>query len=1625
MDGTLPRGTSAPKKTFGFKNKRTKKQKKATPFVKSSITISEYAQGCISLGTIRSVEDDAVYVDLPGGNKGVLLFTEVNDYFLQNLQKAVEENKTSLQTLTDFFKVDSYLMAVVLSAGTNPVELSIRPSLINIGIPVCENSVFYAAVKSKEDNGFLLDIGNDGFNCFLPEKDADGKKRSLKIGQPIFVKVIKADKDSKIARFDLIDSSEYFPSVDESTPQFDVIRPYSVIDSVVKSNPPSGALKLLVGGTFNGVCSKFSWPAGLNQGDSVKARPILIDPAQKTLWMSTIPSIVMGARPHCFNVRLGEIVEADVLRIRSGIGIECNYIKDGKESRIFIDIENTEADSSIAAGDKHTIRIIERRPIDDILFAADDKETLNLEVFCVEDAIVGHIYDGTVVQLHPKFGAFVKISKFLTGLAPLAYCDDTSKLQKGTEVKAIVLSKENGQLRLALKEKLINSHYMRILTLDDVRKLIHAREIYETKTSELNENQQNESTATEENELKSLRKNQYTHVIVKKVVKSGMIVEMFNGLVAMIPAQYLPIQHGSDVSKIYQPGHVLRARVVTLDGDKINCSVTATDDVILQLGLEITVKIIGFTSDAVQVQLPSKYGQFNAIIPNTHFSDNLDLSQRIRDCMTIGKKLRGVLLRLPGISAPAVLTRKQAFKQFVNLIPRSNDEMSVSQTYFGYVNAVQPYGSFISFFGRASGLIHNQQLRRGETVNAYVQKADNGHISLTIPAEFGESELYIKNYLYDSNHNFKPPFDGLDVEIKEPPEALGSQYLYNLPNNWKGVSIIKALEGETLQVAYFDYVSNTAILDRFDVGALEIAPGTDIKATVVGVIEPVIVAKYENHIVLAPTNNYNNHSSYSDYVKIASEISLTTTEPYNNTLIGIPSYLTNAELSNKVDAEITAIGTTFANLRLRDGRSAKIHRSQINANAKEGDIIKGQLLTGNKSNYVVTDPTSPQHFEDFKVGMSVTGFVTKVVSDFLQLSLSPFTKGTIHAMQLSASDRKLISKPLQENFSEGDRIEGFVIGENQGFILVSAINPSQSTQVHFARVLHVKPGDYAEVSLGMNDRRYIDVTDVSDDFKFNPLRSFKEGQVIDVCLIPGDEKHVSTRQSAFEGNFPTVEIKEGKVMQGYVSHHSDGYLLVRLSRGVTGKLSRNKIADSYIKNPQDLFPDGSVVTVKIESISKDGTKISLSSRRSDIEGKLLTFEDIKVGDKLNGFITGCNEHGVFVTLMDYHKISGLVHRSNLDNHDPLEWQTFINSRAQVEVEEIDPEKKRINLKLVELQTNTENKSSESESDESSSDEENQEQLNEIDLDFDDNQEPDNDTEVIQRKLKLSEKEIAQLEANQLKPTIPKNAQEFNRMVSAAPSSSYLWVKFIEFYYANGNIEEAKATCERALEKIPIGETSEKINVFISYINLSVLTASKEHFIEDIKDLVLKAAQSTDKARIWSHFGVFVSAQRPEFETDAWKLALKHCKGNLDVWVRYLETLMNEGKFQFAREEQKRGFNSFEAMGLEDRWKLVERFGILEFRNGNVEHGRTVFENLLKAKQNQFDYWNIYADMETKYGDANHARAIYDRLAHTDLNANRMRATLKKWMNFETLHGDDPSRKAHIKQIAIEYRARNQ
>jgi len=135
--------------------------------------------------------------------------------------------------------------------------------------------------------------------------------------------------------------------------------------------------------------------------------------------------------------------------------------------------------------------------------------------------------------------------------------------------------------------------------------------------------------------------------------------------------------------------------------------------------------------------------------------------------------------------------------------------------------------------------------------------------------------------------------------------------------------------------------------------------------------------------------------------------------------------------------------------------------------------------------------------------------------------------------------------------------------------------------------------------------------------------------------------------------------------------------------------------------------------------------------------------------------------------------------------------------------------------------------------------------------------------------------------------------------------------------------------------------------------------------------------------------------------------------------------MKAGKFSDAREQLRRAIESFGATGSPKQWKLQERFAVLEFRSGNAEHARTLFDALLESRPKQFDFWCVYADMEAKWGDADHARNVYDRMAKLRLSPERMRTALKKWIDFETRNGNDPKRKAYIKQIALEYKAQQQ
>jgi len=101
---------------------------------------------------------------------------------------------------------------------------------------------------------------------------------------------------------------------------------------------------------------------------------------------------------------------------------------------------------------------------------------------------------------------------------------------------------------------------------------------------------------------------------------------------------------------------------------------------------------------------------------------------------------------------------------------------------------------------------------------------------------------------------------------------------------------------------------------------------------------------------------------------------------------------------------------------------------------------------------------------------------------------------------------------------------------------------------------------------------------------------------------------------------------------------------------------------------------------------------------------------------------------------------------------------------------------------------------------------------------------------------------------------------------------------------------------------------------------------------------------------------------------------------------------------------------------------ISKFGQLEFRHGNAERGRTIFENLLSHYPKRVDIWSVYIDMEQKFvGDLEAIRHIFDKATSLFLSAKKMKFLFKRYLTFEKQHGNAAGIEK-VKRKAQEYLA---
>ncbi|KYQ92172.1 HAT repeat-containing protein [Tieghemostelium lacteum] len=294
--------------------------------------------------------------------------------------------------------------------------------------------------------------------------------------------------------------------------------------------------------------------------------------------------------------------------------------------------------------------------------------------------------------------------------------------------------------------------------------------------------------------------------------------------------------------------------------------------------------------------------------------------------------------------------------------------------------------------------------------------------------------------------------------------------------------------------------------------------------------------------------------------------------------------------------------------------------------------------------------------------------------------------------------------------------------------------------------------------------------------------------------------------------------------------------------------------------------------------------------------------------------------------------------------------------------------------------------------------------------------------VEKKKLKLEKSKTREKNEKEIKEkedllseqnSAPESPQDFERLLLGSPNSSYIWVQYMSFYLGLSEINKAREIGERALKKILPNQMVEQRNVWLSLYNLENLFGSAE----TLMTLFKRSIQYQDpKTMYLSMLSILDNTEKYDKLETYFQMAIKKFKYSAKIWCRYAEYLLKVGKHDVFSQITSR---VIELLPKKKQIKVISKFGQLEFKQGDPERGRTIFEGLVASYPNRTDLWNIYIDMELKIKDEAKIRNLMDRCINLKVSDKNIKQFFKKYLNFEKQHGNDKSIQ-RIKHLAIKF-----
>lgn len=336
-----------------------------------------------------------------------------------------------------------------------------------------------------------------------------------------------------------------------------------------------------------------------------------------------------------------------------------------------------------------------------------------------------------------------------------------------------------------------------------------------------------------------------------------------------------------------------------------------------------------------------------------------------------------------------------------------------------------------------------------------------------------------------------------------------------------------------------------------------------------------------------------------------------------------------------------------------------------------------------------------QSFKSTYTGEKVKGIVTGIAPNEITVDIGTKHTGYVPLSELT-NDPSLSTEDIVK---KGDEIELVVLRVNdvEGTVMLS--KKRLDAQAGFEKVMaaagtgEVLSGTVTDVVKGgilavTEGVKVFIPASLSGISKNEPLEQLLKQKVDFVIREVNEKRHravgsikdvLKEQKKVLEDKFWS-DVEVGKRYQGVVKSITSYGAFVDLG-GVDGMVHISELSWLRIKHPSDVVKVGDVLDVYVKDIDVENKKISLGYKKTEDNPWEVLKRDYEVGSVVTAKVVSMTAFGAFAQIIP--GVDGLIHISQISNeriNKPQDVLT-IGQEVQVQITDIDFEKKRVSLSM--------------------------------------------------------------------------------------------------------------------------------------------------------------------------------------------------------------------------------------------------------------------------------------------------------------------------------------------------------